>query len=161
MRATALLPIVLLCALAGCGGAPQDGSVVTARTANADNTGDAVLRVGDTWVRASVVQGSSLPASIARQYDVERDPHALLLLVVAGKGPPETSVPVPVQVAARVTSLAGTPQDIAMRQLRDGDAIDSIGTLHTSLPDTLRFELRVGVDGQSQALAFQREFYPQ
>ena len=48
-----------------------------------------------------------------------------------------------------------------MRQVRDGDAIDSIGTLHTTLPDTLRFELHVRVDGKASTFAFQREFYPQ
>ena len=34
-----------------------------------------------------------------------------------------------------------------MRQVRDGDAIDAIGTLHTGLPDTLRFELQAEGDG--------------
>lgn len=151
--------MVLTCVLAACGGAPQTPPA-TAPSVNPEASGDAVLRIGDSWVRASVVQGSSLPASVAARYAVDRDPHALLLLVVGGKGPPETAAPLPVQVTARVTDLSGGVQDIAMRQVRDGDAIDAIGTLHTGLPDTLRFELRIVMDGQSRTLAFQREFYP-
>lgn len=153
--------VVFVSMLAACGGAQHDATPVTAADASAANTGDATTQVGDAWVRASVVQGSALPATIASRYGVERDPRALLLLVVAGKGPVESSTPVPVDASARVTGLDGSVQDIAMRQVRDGDAIDSIGTLHTTLPDTLRFELHVRVDGKASTFAFQREFYPQ
>jgi len=125
-------------------------------------TGDAVVQVGDTWIRASVVQTSVLPASVARQYGVARDPRTLLLLVVAGKGPPASATPVPVVVTARASGLTGGEQSIAMRQVRDGDVVDSIGTLRTSLPDTLRFDLQLSVAGQPPTvLRFSREFYPQ
>jgi hypothetical protein len=130
-------------------------------TATAVATGDAVLQLDDTWVRASVVQTSLLPASVARQYGVARDPRTLLLLVVAGKGPPASATPVPVTVTARASGLTGGGQAIAMRQVRDGDAVDSVGTLRTTLPDTLRFDLQLSVEGRPPAaMSFSREFYP-
>jgi hypothetical protein len=148
--------------LASACNAPSPDGPPVGNAATAVATGDAVAQVGDTWIRASVVQTSALPASVARQYGVARDPRTLLLLVVAGKGPPASATPVPVAVTARASGLTGGEQSIAMRQVRDGDVVDSIGTLRTSLPDTLRFDLQLSVAGQPPtALRFSREFYPQ
>jgi hypothetical protein len=147
--------------LAGACSAPTPPAPARSEDA-AVATGDAVLQMGDTWARASVVQTSALPASVARQYGVERDPRTLLLLVVAGKGPPASATLVPVQVTAQVTGLTGATQAIAMRQVRDGDSVDAIGTVRTTLPDTLGFDLQLSVAGQPPAsLRFSREFYPQ
>ena len=157
-----LAAVALSMLLASACNAPAPGPPPASDAATAVTTGDAVLQVGDSWIRASVVQTSVLPASVARQYGVERDPRTLLLLVVAGKGPPASATPVSVTVTARASGLTGGVQSIAMRQVRDGDAVDSIGTLHTALPDTLRFDLQLSVEGQPPtALSFSREFYPQ
>ena len=151
--------LVLCAVLGGCGGA-QDPRPATPLPAEAQ--GDALLQAGDVQVRASVVQSSALPASVARRYGIEPAPGTLLLLVVATRGPDANAEPVPVEVGAQVTDLRGGVQRVAMRQYREGDAIDSIGTFRTTLPETLRFDLQVGIEGKPPvAMEFVREFYPQ
>ncbi|WP_166206558.1 DUF4426 domain-containing protein [Cognatiluteimonas telluris] len=163
VRLLRLAALALSMVLASACNAPSPAPAANDNdSAAAVATGDAVLQVGDTWVRASVVQTSLLPASVARQYGVARDPRTLLLLVVAGKGPPASATPVPVMVTARARDLTGGTQTVAMRQVRDGDAMDSIGTMSTTLPATLRFDLQLSVPGQPPAaMSFSREFYPQ
>jgi hypothetical protein len=88
---------VVLCAvLGGCGGA-QDPLPATPIPAEAQ--GDALLQAGDVQVRASVVQTSALPSSVARRYGSEPSPETLLLLVVASKGAEANGASVPVQVS--------------------------------------------------------------
>jgi len=151
--------IALYAALGGCGGAQEP---LPATPIPAEAQGDALLQAGDVQVRASVVQASALPSSVARRYGIEPSPDTLLLLVVANKGPTADARPVPVQVSTKVTDLRGAEQRVPMRQYREGDAIDSIGTFRTTLPETLRFDLEVSVEGKPPvAMEFVREFYPQ
>lgn len=124
--------------------------------------GDALLQLGDVSIHASVAQTSALPASVARQYAIERDPRTLLLLVAVRKGPSAVEVALPARVTATVTDLRGGTQDITMREARTETIVDAIGTTQTTLPDTLRFDVIVVVAGMAPAkMQFEREFYPQ
>lgn len=152
--------IALLACTAGCNGAPT--ATVTASTQTAVETGTQTARVGDTSILASVVQSTALPDSVARQYDIQRDPRTLVLLVAVRRGVAANEVSVPATVTAAVTDLSGARQSIGMQQVRADGFIDSVGTVHTTLPDTLRFELTVQADGlPATPLRFAREFYPQ
>jgi hypothetical protein len=146
--------------LAGCGGsapAPAPAAVLEATSRH----GDVVERIGDVEIRASVVQTSSLPASVAAQYGIERDAKTLLLLVAVREGPTASASALPARVTATATDLRGGRQEIPMRELRAGPLVDMVGTTHTTLPDTLRFDLTVAVDGMAPVrLQFEREFYP-
>jgi hypothetical protein len=162
MRQRIVIALAIVAGLGGCGGA-QDPAPLTPASAVAEyEHGDVVLPLGDVTIRASVVQTSALPQSVARQYDIERSPETLLLLVGARKGPPASAVAIPVRVTARVTDLRGDQQRIAMREVREGDSIDSAGMVRTSLPETLRFDLSVAIAGQPPVkMQFVRDFYPQ
>lgn len=127
----------------------------------ATGQGDALLQVGDVSIRASVVQTSILPPSVARQYGITRNANTLLLLVTARKGVAGNAIAVPALVTATVTDLRGGKQEVAMRQLQVEGLIDAVGTLETTLPDTLRFDLGIRVAGMAPAkMQFQREFFP-
>jgi hypothetical protein len=155
---TGLLAVSLL---AGCGGSTPPPAPANAR-GEASRQGDAVERIGDIEIRASAVQTSALPDSIARQYGIERDANTLLLLVAVRKGPSASASAVPARVTAKVTDLRGGQQEIPMRELRAGTLVDSVGTTHTTLPDTMRFDLTVTVEAMAPVrLQFEREFYPQ
>jgi hypothetical protein len=157
-----VLPIGLLLVslLASCGGsAPPPAPDARGE---ASRQGDVVERVGDVEIRASVVQTSALPDSVARQYGIERDAKTLLLLVAVRKGPSASATSVPARVTAKVTDLRGGQQEVPMRELRAGTLVDSVGITHTTLPETLRFDLTVAVDALAPVhLQFEREFYPQ
>jgi hypothetical protein len=160
MKRSIFFSLLLGSLLAGCGGsAPPPAPDARA---DASRQGDVVERVGDVEIRASVVQTSALPDSVARQYGIERDAKTLLLLVAVRKGPSASATSVPARVTAKVTDLRGGQQEIPMRELRAGSLVDSVGTTHTTLPETLRFDLTVAVDAMAPVhLQFEREFYPQ
>jgi hypothetical protein len=147
--------------LAGCGGSAPPPATADAR-GGASRQGDVVERIGDVEIRASVVQTSALPDSVARQYGIERDAKTLLLLVAVRQGPLASAIALPARVTAKVTDLRGGQQEIPMRELRAGTLVDSVGTTRTTLPDTLRFDLTVAVDAMAPVrMRFEREFYPQ
>ncbi len=127
-----------------------------------DQRGDALAEIGEVTVRASATQTSMLPESVAREYGVKRSPGTLLVLVAVRQGPSATATSLPAMVTATVTDLRGGQQVIAMRQVHSGALVDSIGSTQTTLPDTLRFDLTVAVEGMAPVrMQFQREVYPQ
>jgi hypothetical protein len=152
--------LLLLLALAACSNpAPPK---VDASTSSGDAQADAVTRIGDVSIRASVIQTSMLNEPVAREYGITRDPKTVLLLVAVRQGPDATATALPASITASATDLRGGRQDIAMRALKSGDLVDYIGTVSTTLPDTLRFDITVvRAGGATSTMQLQREFYPQ
>ncbi|MCL1635275.1 DUF4426 domain-containing protein [Luteimonas sp. SX5] len=148
--------LVSLLGLSACG-----GNAPPAPAASAANTGEATETAGDVTIRASALQTSTLDETVAKRYGIARDDKSVLLLVAVRKsdGADETSLPA--KVTASAGGLSGGKQAIAMRELRTGDLLDYIGTVETSLPETLRFEVTVVREGGATSnLKFNREFYP-
>ena len=143
--------------LAGCGAEPAPRSANDAAASQ-----EAIARTGDVTMRASVVQTSILSTQVASQYGIRRDPGTVMLLVAARRGPDGAEVAVPARVTATATDLRGRRQDIEMRELRVGDLLDYVGTVETTLPDTLRFDVTIVPEGgASSSMQFTREFFPQ
>lgn len=142
--------------LAACGAEPP------ARTAaNPPAPHEAIARVGDVTLRASVVQTSALGPDVASQYAISRDDNTVMLLVAVRKGADAAETALPAQVIASATDLRGQRQAIAMRELRTGELLDYVGTVQTTLPDTLRFDVRIVREGgATSSMQFSREFYP-
>ena len=142
--------------LVACGGQPP------ARTAEQSPVPqEAIERVGDVTMRASVIQTADLGPDIARQYGISRDDNTVLLLVAVRKGADAAEIALPAQVTATATDLRGQRQDIAMRELRAGDLLDYVGTAQVTLPDNLRFDVRIVREGgATSTLQFTREFHP-
>jgi hypothetical protein len=122
---------------------------------------EAVSRIGDVTVRASVVPTQSLSDEIARQYGLSRSPDTVMLLVGVRQGPEAQEVALPATVTATATDLTGRRHDIALRELRSGELLDYVGTLKISPPDTLRFDVVVVRAGGAQSqMQFTRDFQP-
>lgn len=151
------LLLVSLLALSACGANPPPASSGAAAT----NSGEATETVGDVTIRASALQTSTLNEAVAKQYGIARDDKTVLLLVAVRKGSGAAETSLPGRVAATAAGLTGSRQEIAMRELRAGELLDYIGTVETSLPETLRFEVDVTTEqGQTATVRFNREFYP-
>lgn len=122
---------------------------------------EAIIRIGDVTIRASVVQTSSLPEAVAMQYGIARSDRLALLLVAIRQGPEAQEVALPATITATAIDLRGRRQDIPMRELRTGELLDYVGTAEIDLPDTVRFELAIVREGGAQStMQFSREFYP-
>lgn len=159
-----VLAALSLCVLAACSGTtPAPVPTTTASPADAAGSqDDAVVRVGEVTIRASAVPTLQLGEGIARRYGITRGPGTVLLLVTVRQGDDASAVALPATVTATATDLRGGRQDIAMRELKSGDLVDYIGTVGTTLPDTLRFDITVvRAGGATSTMQLQREFYPQ
>lgn len=142
--------------LGGCG-----GNSPPAASEAASAQGDAIVRVGDISLRASPVLTSMLAPAIAQQYGITRAENTVLLLVAVRQGPEGDERSLPAIITASATDLRGNKQAIAMREVRTGELLDYIGTVETSLPETLRFDVKAVRDGRAlSTLQFNREFYP-
>ena len=136
---------------------PPTPAVATAAAA----TQEAVSRIGDVTVRASVMQTSALAQSVAAQYGITRDDRTVMLLVAVRQGPEARETALPARITASVTDLRGQRQELAMRELRSGELLDYVGTVEVTLPDTLRFDLTIVREGGARStMQFNREFYP-
>ena len=153
-----LLAITCALALSGCGGnAPAPAPAVPAAAA----TQEAVSRIGDVTIRATALPTASLSAEVASRYGLVRDERTVMLLVAVRQGPEMQETSVPATITAAATNLSGQRQSIALRELRSGDLLDYVGTVQTTLPDTLRFDLTIVREGgASSTMQFSREFYP-
>ena len=159
MRLVAALTLIPVLALGACGGSKAPPPAAPA--ASAATPSEAVTRIGDVSIHASVVQTSTLAEGVARAYGITRDQHRVLLLVAVRQGPDAEAIALPAQVVATVTDLRGRRQDIPMRELRSGDLLDYVGTVEIDLPDTLRFDVAVTrAGGATSTIQVNREFYP-
>lgn len=150
--------------LAACGGkAPTPAAPAPAAQQ------EAVSRVGDVTIRATALQTSTLAAEVASRYGIARDDRTVMLLVGVRQGTGAEEKALPATITATVTNLSGQRQPVVLRELRSGDPsmgsgqalLDYIGTVETSLPDTLRFDVTIVREGgASSTMQFSREFYP-
>jgi len=171
MRRIAFVASLLL-ALAACGD-DKPTSVVPAIAAPEE----AVSRIGDVTIRATALPTTTLAPEVASQYGIVRDERTVMLLIGVRQGPEGQEVALPATITATVTNLSGQRQPIALRELRSGDPstssgqapstgsgqalLDYVGTVETSLPETLRFDVTiVRQGGATSTMQFSREFYP-
>ena len=112
------------------------------------------MQDGNVLVRANAVRAASLGEAVARQYGIERDDGAVMLLVGVrrdGDG----------GVTAVASDLLGKRQQLEMREVRNGEFIDYVGTARVIAPDTLHFDVQVvPTGGTAMELRFNRDFFP-
>lgn len=145
--------IVLLLTLSACGGSgPRPAEPMSQAQQEAS------VRIGDVTARASVIETAVLDESVARGYGIARSKQSALLLVALRRG--ETGdASVPARITATAADLRGHVQPIALRELRSGDLLDYVGMVEIDPPDTLRFDVRIVVDGATSTLQFTRELH--
>ena len=116
-----------------------------------------VLRHGDTTVRATVMQTSTLSDAIAARYGIERADEVVLLVVGVRQGPAEAQAPA--EVTASALDLRGRRHEITLRELPVGDLVDHVGSLRVELPATLEFDIAVRREGEAPLrMRFNQDF---
>ena len=138
----------LLCASTGCGGgSPPSNATMSPEPAR--------LQIGDLDVQASTAPLHALPAAVLRRYGIAASDRGVLLLVTARRA--ERSVPA--QVSVFVTDLRGERRPLPMRAVQVEGYQDHLGVVEVAPPETLRFDVRIAIDGQPPArLQFNRDF---
>ncbi|MEG3192177.1 DUF4426 domain-containing protein [Lysobacter sp. D1-1-M9] len=158
-RAGCAVLLTSVAAVAGCGREPSAPSA-TASHANATQQ-EATSRVGDVSIRASVAPTAMIGEAVAAQYGLERDENTVLLLVGVRLGPEAQETALPARITATATDLRGVSQGIEMREVRNGDLVDYVGTARVAPPDTLRFDLTIVREGGARStMQFSRDIFP-
>jgi major membrane immunogen (membrane-anchored lipoprotein) len=152
------LLVSMLCAaalLSGCGREASTPSPQGGHTASNE-----AVRIGDVVMNISAIQTDKLPAQIVQRYGAERNARTVLIVIATrfGEDASATSVPLD-KVQVVVTDLLGRKQEIAMREVRDGDSIDYVGTATVSPPDTLRFQVKASNSHGIYPAQFNRDFF--
>lgn len=148
--------MLLALALAGCGsGAPDPAG------GRGQAQQEASMQIGDVLVRANAVAAASLGEAVARQYGIDRDDGAVMLLVGVRRDGDSGETALPARVTAVASDLLGKRQQLEMREVRSGEFIDYVGTARVIAPDTLHFDVQVVPEGgKSMELRFNRDFFP-
>lgn len=115
---------------------------------------------GNYEVHYNALNTNLLSPDIARVYGIQRaGTRAMLSLTVLDS---ETGEPVAATVTAGAINLTGQRRDIAIREIRDQDAIYYIGTFRVANEETLNFSVAVSPEGHSEApyqLSFRQQFF--
>lgn len=163
----------------------REASAPVAAPETASAQQEAITRIGDVSIRASVMQTSTLSPTIASQYGIVRADTTVMLLVAVRQGPEAQEVSLPARITAIATDLRGRRHAIELRELRSGAPstssgqapstssgqvpstgsgqvlLDYVGTVEISPPETLRFDFEIVRDGGAASkMQFSREFYP-
>lgn len=148
--------LVMGAALAGCGGSPPPPA-----SGQAQAQQEAIMQMGDILVRANAISTSNLGEAVARQYGIERDERTVMLLVGVRRDGDSGETALPARVTAVAADLLGKRQELVMREVRNGEFIDYVGTARVIAPDTLRFNVEATPEGGSpMQLRFNRDFFP-
>jgi hypothetical protein len=146
---------LLVVALAGCGGSTEP--VATPEVPGSAQQVEA--RIGNVTANVVAMQTSNIPEEVARRNGLERRGDLVMLMVSPRQGASGTSVSAPVQVQATATDLRGQVTTLEMREIEVDGLIDHVGTVQTTLPDTLRFDVMIATpEGARQSVQLVREF---
>ena len=148
---TALSSVALLSA---CGGPGESADVPEAEPAGVTSAD-----IGDHVVHFSAQSTDQLPPEIARAYNIVRSKNRAMLTVSILEEATNTSIAG--DVIVKTVNLTGQLKNVAMRQIREQDAVYYIGEVPVANRETLVFDISVkpeGVDRPSQ-VRFKREFF--
>lgn len=150
-----LTGLLCACLVGGCGGTgPDDG----ARSQGAAQT-EATASLGDTVLRANAMPSMALAEAVAAQYGIDRKPGSVMLLVSLRDSKVDAALRA--GVTATATDLLGKRQTIGMREIRNGEFVDYVGSASVIAPDTLRFDIEAMPEGKpAMTLRFNRDFFP-
>ncbi|TCK17126.1 uncharacterized protein DUF4426 [Thiogranum longum] len=135
------------------------GALITlSGVASAENSQD----FGDYVVHFNALNTNYLPPSVTREYGLKRSKNrGMVNVAVLRKVMGTAGKPVAAKITASATNLAGQKRDIALREVREGNAIYYIGDFPISHEETLRFTLHVkpGDNADANEVKFIHQFF--
>ena len=119
---------------------------------------------GGYTIHHNALPTSTLPPEVARSHGIQRSPSRGLLNVTVlrdAPGGPAHAAAVTAQVQAASRNLQGQIREIAMREVREGQAIYYLGEFPVENAETLRFDVKVRPQGAdaTYAVELSQDFY--
>lgn len=121
-----------------------------------------MVESGEYVVHYNALPTTQLSPEVARSYSITRSPNrALLNVSVQRKLAGDTNPAVTASVQAAATNLTGQRRNLAVREVREGDAIYYLSETGISHRETLVFDVVVLPEGASApiTLRFQQQFF--
>lgn len=121
------------------------------------------IEVGDFVVHYNAIPTTLLTPEVARHYGITRSSgRALLNISVLRKGE-DGATGTPARVTAAATNLNGQRQDLAVREVREAEAIYYLAEARFQDREVLTFELEVAPEASEEVIRarFQQQFFAQ
>jgi hypothetical protein len=119
-------------------------------------------RVAGYTIHHNAITTDKLAPDVARHYGIQRSRNRGLLNVSVIKDEPGTTgTPVTAMVKATSRNLQGVIREVAMREVREGEAVYYLGEFPVEHAETLDFAIQVKPQGEttSYAAELSQEFY--
>jgi hypothetical protein len=156
-----LLSIGILAALAGCE-SPQQGAAATTEEVAVLPGTETFKDFGDYTVHFNALVTNQLSPDIAREYGIVRsDSRVMLNVSILRKQEVGMGTPVSGAVSASAINLNGQLRGMAMREIREGEAIYYIGELAITDAETLIFTVDVTPLNEASrfTVRFKKQFF--
>jgi hypothetical protein len=109
--------------------------------------------VGGFTVHHNAFTADTLTPEVAKAYGFQRSKYRGLLNVsVIKEEPGTTGKPVPAQVEAKIMALTGQSSALAMREIKDGDAVYYIGEFPVHNEQKIDFAIEVTPQGLDETI---------
>lgn len=120
-----------------------------------------VKRFDDYQVHYNALSSDMLPAEVAAQYKFARSSkHGLINIAVQKLDGSQVPVAVAASIRGSAANLAGQRSELALREIREDDAIYYLGEFPVRGSDTLNFDLTITPAGskRSYPLKFSKNY---
>ena len=117
---------------------------------------------GDYTVHFNAIVTDQLTADIARQYGIARSANrAMLNVSIIDNSAANGRTSLAAEVNATATNLSGQLRNLAMREIRENEAIYYIGETQIANAETLIFSITVRPEGaaRSETLRYMQQFF--
>ena len=148
------LALILLVAIAGCGGDKAPTVAKPHATATASTT------VGGVTLQTSTVALADLNDAVAARYGIDRSADGVMLLVTVRDAAGNGIDPGDLQLTATASVLPDPPTPLDLRTIQTDGMTDYLGTVQAHAPATVSFKLVATRDGARADIATTAELQP-
>ncbi|MFP5418112.1 MAG: DUF4426 domain-containing protein [Gammaproteobacteria bacterium] len=116
---------------------------------------------GSIKVHYNALTTDQLLPEVARAYKIERSKtRGMVTMSILKQNRIGASTPVPAKLTVYATNLNQQLSNIAMREVKEGNAIYYLGEFRVNPPDTLKFTTSIDVAGDPRReMVFKQTFY--
>lgn len=118
-------------------------------------------KFGPLEIHYNALSTDELLPEVARAYKIERSKtRGLITMSVLKQNQVGVTLPVPARITVYVTNLNQQLANIAMREVKEGNAIYYLGEFRVTPPDTMKFTATVEAEGEpKREMVFSQKFY--